>query len=145
MRPESEPPDPGEPAGPEEPSYGPMSDAHWSRSRRGSNREALEYYRQKSRAPGVAEGGAPRNQYCLECGGVVPLSYDSREPLARGREPERCPHCRAELEGRVRQMFNWVETDQVPEGDAKAVLPFFLLALALIAGLAYLGLRACGT
>ena len=36
------------------PVYGNMSDDHWSRARAGENAEALEYYRERSRAPGVA-------------------------------------------------------------------------------------------
>ena len=116
-------------------SYGPMSEHHWSRTRDDRNRDALEYYREKSRAPGVAEGGSHRNQYCLSCGGVIPLEYDSREPLDERAALESCPHCGVALEGRVRQMFNWVETDQVPSGDAKAVLPVLIL---LLLGLAFL-------
>ena len=30
-------------------------------------------------------------------------------------------------------MFNWVETDQVPEGDFRAVLPLLILMVVLIA------------
>jgi hypothetical protein len=35
-------------------------------------------------------------------------------------------------------MFNWVEIDQVPEGDARAVLPLVFAALALLALLVWL-------
>ena len=130
----------GGPEGGKSPSsWGNISEHHWSRSREGMNEEALEHYRERSRAPGVEEGGAERNHYCLECNGVIPLQYDSRE--AAGKETGRCPHCGVELEGRVRAMFNWVETDQVPDSDFKALLPLFLMAgfvvLALAAGLAW--------
>lgn len=124
-------PDPPEPDG-IPPSFGPMSEHHWSRSRGDRNEEALEFYREKSRAPGVAEGGSHRNQYCLSCGGVIPLEYDSRVPLDEQTRTESCPHCGEALEGRVRQMFNWVETDQVPAGDAKFVLPVLLGLVGLI-------------
>jgi hypothetical protein len=93
---------------------------HGSPSRSERNREALDYYRERSRAPGVASGGAERNHYCMACNGVIPLEYDSRRPA--GGPPEKCPHCGAELDRRVRAMFNWVEIDQVPSGDARFVL-----------------------
>lgn len=112
------------------PSWGNMSDAHWSRARADANPEAMEYLRARSRAPGVAEGGAARNHYCMSCNGVIPLDYDSRRP-SEG-PPGACPHCGAELEEHVRAMFNWVEIDQVPRGDARAVLPLALGALALL-------------
>jgi hypothetical protein len=124
-----EPPAPAEP--PPGPSWGNMSERHWSRSRRGQNREAIDHYQQRSKAPGVAEGGAERNHYCLQCDGVIPLRYDSRVPLEQ-QLPELCPHCGAALEGRVRAMFNWVEIDQVSGSDARAVLPFVALGLLLI-------------
>lgn len=104
---------------------------HWSKAREGLNQEAIEHYRARSRAPGVASGGAERNHYCMSCNGVIPLSYDSRRP-AEG-PPGNCPHCGAELDARVRAMFNWVEIDQVPQGDARAV---FRIALGVGAALA---------
>ena len=80
-------------------SFGNMSDAHWSRARAGSNAEAIEYYRQRSLAPGVEAGGSERNCYCMECDGVIPIE----------RSVEACPHCGASLEGMARRYFNWVE------------------------------------
>ena len=47
----------------------------------------------------------------------------------------------AKLEGRVRAMFNWVETDQVPGSDLKVLLPLFL-GVAVVLGLAAWGLWA---
>lgn len=117
-------------------SFGNMSDEHWSRARQGLNEEALEHYRKRSRAPGVAEGGAARNHYCMECDGVVPLEYDSRDSAPTG--PERCPHCDAPLDERVRAMFNWVEIDQVPGSDFKALLPSFAVGLLVVLGLWWL-------
>ena len=118
----------------EEPSksFGNMSEAHWSRSRADLNEEALEYLRDRSHKPGVAEGGAARNMYCPHCQGVIPLEYDSRE--APTGERQRCPHCGGELDERVREMFNWVEIDQVSGSDAKALLPLFLLILVVVLG-----------
>ena len=112
------------------------SEEHWSRSklRAGQNKDALEYYRERSRAPGVAEGGAGRNHYCMSCNGVIPLEYDSREPASGA--PTHCPHCGVELDSHVRAMFNWVEIDQVPGSDFKALLPLFLLVLVVLAALA---------
>jgi hypothetical protein len=139
-----EPPDPQPSAAPEraydperartEKSFGVGGAAHWARQRKDLHREEIEFLRERSRAPGVAEGGALRNHYCLECHGVIPLEYDSRES-AEGRAPERCPHCGAELGGGVRMMFNWVELDQVPGSDLRALLPFLIAG-----GLALLGL-----
>ena len=63
---------------------------------------------------------------------MIPLEYDSRVPLDEQAATERCPHCGERLEGRVRQMFNWVETDQVPTGDARAVLPVLLGLVVLV-------------
>lgn len=95
-------------------SYGNMSDDHWSRTRGERNREAIDYYRERGKAPGVAEGGEARNFYCMECDGVVPYDH----------EGDTCPHCQANIAGRTRRYFNWVEIDQPGEGDFKAVLPF---------------------
>lgn len=114
------------------PSFGNISDHHWSRSRAGANQDAIEYMQQRSKAPGVESGGAERNHYCMQCQGVIPLRYDSRVPLEE-RLPEHCPHCGAALEGRVRAMFNWVEIDQVAGSDAKALLPLFVGALTVLA------------
>jgi hypothetical protein len=100
-----------------------MSPQHWSRTRGARNAEAIDYYRQRSQAPGVAEGGAARNSYCMQCDGVIPWD---------GFEGGACPHCGAALEGNTRRFFNWVEIDRAPEGDARAVLPLAALALALL-------------
>lgn len=110
-----------------EKSFGNMGPAHWSRARAGKNREALDYYRQRSRAPGVAEGGGARNHYCMECDGVIP--FDHAEPG--------CPHCGAELEGAVKRFFNWVEIDRPPPSDARALLrpALWILGALLLAGL----------
>ncbi len=135
---EAGPPDEGPPdSGAAPSSVGNISEHHWSRARAGANREAIEYMQGRSRAPGVESGGAERNHYCMECQGVIPLSYDSRVPLDE-QVPERCPHCGAPLEGRVRAMFNWVEIDQVSGSDARALLPLFLAALLALVLLALL-------
>ena len=112
----------------------PLGEDHWSKSRAGENEEALEYYRERSKAPGVEDGGGMRNHYCFECDGVIELEYDSREPAPK--TPETCPHCGAKLEGGARRMFNWVELDQPPGSDARALLLPALggvLVLAVIA------------
>ena len=118
-------PSPGRDGGTDEPepraapgakSFGNMSDAHWSRSRAGTNEEALEYYRERSRAPGVASGGAERNFYCMRCDGVI--AHDHRGAS--------CPHCGEPLEGTARRYFNWVEINEPASSDFKALLPFVL-------------------
>ena len=103
-------------------SWGNMSDAHWSRARRDKNAEALEYYRQRSRAPGVAEGGEARNFFCMKCDGVIPHDF-------RGGH---CPHCNAELDERIKRYFNWVEINEPPASDFMALLPLALGGLAVI-------------
>jgi hypothetical protein len=108
-----------------------LPDDHWSRNRSERNHEALEYLREKSRAPGVAEGGAERNQYCMQCGGVLPLAYVSSQPADRAH-PATCPHCGAEVHPTVRAMFNWVEIDQVPRGDFAALAPWLFGAVLLV-------------
>ncbi len=100
-----------------------MGDHHWSRARAGENQEALDYYRERSRAPGVAQGGGARNFYCMQCDGVIPLDHQG----------ERCPHCRATIEGDARRYFNWVEIDRPPRSDARALLPLFALAVLVLA------------
>lgn len=107
-------------------SYGNMSEHHWSKTRGERNREAIEYYRERSRAPGVAEGGGPRNFYCMECDGVVP--HDHAGPA--------CPHCGASLEGASRRYFNWVEIDRTPAGDLAALAPW---AIGAVVGLSLFG------
>lgn len=110
-----------------------LPEDHWSKTRDERNAEALEYLRERSKAAGVAEGGTERNAYCMECHGVIPLHYDRRIP--KNERPDLvCPHCGAVQEGRVRAMFNWVETDEVPESDLGALLPWILLLAALLIG-----------
>ena len=115
-------------------SVGRVTDEHWTRARADLNQDALEYLRDRNAAPCVAEADQnARNSYCMECDGVLPLEYDSRTPAAR--KTERCPHCGAKLERNIRRMFNWVEMDQVPDSDLRALLPFFAaagLALTLL-------------
>jgi hypothetical protein len=123
-------------------SFGNMSEQHWSRARKGQNREAIEFYQERSRAPGVADGGSHRNHYCPSCRGVVPLAYDSRQPVDRQRQ-ERCPHCGTEFVPGVREMFNWVEMDQVPASDARALLPWLALVGLVALALVLILLRAC--
>jgi hypothetical protein len=114
---------------PDGPSWGNVSDRHWSRARKGAHREQLEYYRERSRAPGVAEGGAERNFYCMECDGVVPFRD----------APERCPHCGAAIDEHVRRYFNWVEIAEPGGSDARALAPLFAAGLlALLAAAALL-------
>ena len=105
-------------------SFGNMSEQHWSRARAGENQEALDYYRRRSRAPGVAEGGAERNYYCMKCDGVIPFEFGG----------PRCPHCAEPLEGMAKRYFNWVEINEPARSDFKALLPF-LVAGALILAL----------
>lgn len=109
-------------------SYGNMGESHWSRARRGTNEEALEYYRDRSRAPGVADGGAERNYYCMECDGVIPHDH------ATGA----CPHCGTRLEGMARRYFNWVEINEPARSDFAALLRPALLVMALAAAAACL-------
>ena len=120
-------------------SWGNVSDEHWTRTRKGMNQEALEYLRERSHAPGVEEGGGPRNHYCMSCNGVIPLEYDQRAPATE--EVLVCPHCGVELDARVRAMFNWVEIDQPPKSDLGPLLGVAVagtLALGLIVFLAWL-------
>lgn len=107
-------------------SYGNMSDSHWSRARSGTNEEALEYYRERSRAPGVAEGGAERNYWCMECDGVIPHDHAGTA----------CPHCGASLEGMAKRYFNWVEINEPARSDFAALAKPALLFLALAAAVA---------
>jgi hypothetical protein len=120
-----------------EKSFGNVSaDKHWAAARAELNKDELDFLRERSQAPGVAEGGALRNHYCMSCNGVIPLEYDSnasREEVP----PENCPHCGVALEGGVRMMFNWVEIDQVHGSDARALMPFFLAGFVVLLGLAW--------
>jgi len=116
----------------QEGSWGAISDKHWTRTRRDANSEALEYYRQRSRAPGVREGGAERNFYCMQCDGVIPYS----------ESVTRCPHCGAEVERGVKRYFNWVETE-MPRGSdlPRALVP---IAALLVLGALALWWVGCG-
>lgn len=106
-------------------SFGNISEHHWTRARDGTNREAIEFYRQRSHDPGVAEGGEERNYWCMECGGVVP--YDYQGPS--------CPHCKAALEGDAKRYFNWVEIDREVESDWRIAWPLILIAVVALFGL----------
>ena len=105
-------------------SFGNISERHWSRARAGTNEEALEYYRSRSRAPGVAAGGAERNYYCMECEGVIAFDWQG----------EHCPHCNTALSGMAKRYFNWVEINEPAASDFRALLPFLLGGLVVLAG-----------
>jgi hypothetical protein len=109
-------------AGTQPPSHD-LEDHDPSRARGERNREALEYYRERSRAPGVAEGGAERNHYCMACDGVIPFGFAG----------ERCPHCDEPLDERVRRYFNWVEINEPPDSDLRPLARVALAGLALAA------------
>ncbi len=114
----------------DEKSYGNMSDQHWSKTRGDRNSEALDYYRDRSKAPGVEGGGEARNYYCMECDGVIP--WDDFEG-------DKCPHCGAEIEGSARRYFNWVEIDRTPKSDRMAMViavGIVLVVLGLLTGIA---------
>lgn len=113
-------------------SYGNISEHHWSRARSGENQEALEYYRQRSHAPGVESGGGARNHYCMQCDGVIPMEH-----LESGAT-QVCPHCGAALDEHVKRYFNWVEIDEPPASDLRALLPFLVLGLLLLIAAALL-------
>jgi len=115
-------------------SWGNISEHHWTRSRAGLNKEAIDYYRERSKAPGVEEGGGMRAHYCMSCKGVIPLEYDQRVPASK--ELQHCPHCGVELDPRVREMFNWVEIDQPPDSDFRALLPILLGGLLVLVAIA---------
>jgi hypothetical protein len=109
--------------GAREPSFGNMSDAHWSRSRADLNAEALEYYRQRSHAPGVESGGAERNFYCMQCDGVIAFDHAGAS----------CPHCGASLAGAAKRYFNWVEINEPASSDFKALVPFLIGGFVILA------------
>lgn len=108
------------------PSFGPMGPEHWSRARAGLNAEALEYYRERDLAPGVAGGGAERNFYCMRCAGVIPFAPPAVV----------CPHCGAELGEAARRYFNWVEINEPPPSDLRPLLARAGLVVAAVLALA---------
>ena len=111
-----------------------MSDRHWSRARRDHNREAIDYLRERSRAPGVAEGGGARNFYCMNCDGVIPHDAPGSS----------CPHCGAAIEAGVRRYFNWVEMSEPQRREPRVLLPWILLALLALSLGAWYFLRGRG-
>ncbi len=108
----------GDPKGPPAKSFGNMGPDHWTRSRGDQNEAAFEYYRERGKAPGVAEGGGSRNFYCMDCDGVIPTD----PPVTA------CPHCGVAIQGEVRRYFNWVEIDTPPTSDWLALRPYLLAA-----------------
>lgn len=105
-----------------------MSDNHWSKTRGERNKDAIDYYRERSKAPGVEGGGDARNFYCMECDGVIP--WDDFEGDA-------CPHCNAAVDGSARRYFNWVEIDRTPAADRTALLlavGIVVLSIAAVLG-----------
>jgi hypothetical protein len=102
-------------------SFGNIGDDHWTRTRKDANAEDIEYLRERSKAPGVAEGGEARNFYCMECEGVIPFEEGDVT----------CPHCGVEVRGTSRRYFNWVEIDTPPESDFAALLPYAVALLLL--------------
>ncbi len=116
-------------------SWGEMSDEHWSRTRGDRNDEVIEYYRSRGEAPGVESGGAVRNHYCMKCDGIIPLSYFQMRPA--DNEERHCPHCGVKLDQRIHRMFNWVEIDQPPGSDLKVLMPVIIVAVVVLAALAW--------
>jgi hypothetical protein len=106
-------------------SWGRISEFHWSRLRKGSNTEALEYYRQRSKAPGVREGGDVRNFYCMHCDGVIPYQAGAA----------RCPHCGAAVEAGIRRYFNWVEMEMPKPSDTGFLIGIGIAAVLVLATL----------
>jgi hypothetical protein len=43
-----------------------------------------------------------------------------------------CPHCGAALDESVKRYFNWVEMNDPPKSDLRALLPFLLGAIVLL-------------
>src|SRR5258706_873788 len=119
------------PREPEPKSFGNMSEHHWSRAGKDSNPEALEFLRGRCAAAGVREGGSERNFYCMQCDGVIPYSPPR----------ETCPHCGATLDESVKRYFNWVEMNDPPRSDFKALWPLLLGGLLLLVALAALALK----
>ena len=112
-------------------SFGNISEHHWSRTRKGANQEAIDYYRKRSHDPGVEEGGESRNYYCMECGGVIPFDHEGKV----------CPHCSTSLGEDARRYFNWVEIDRPVQSELKSLWPLILVAFLGILGLGYLLVR----
>lgn len=120
-------PDPidGPTPAPPEKSFGNMGPGHWSRARAGENAEALDYYRSRSKAPGVESGGGARNFYCMRCDGVIEFDHTGAT----------CPHCGEPLDEHSKRYFNWVEINEPATSDLKALLPT-LIGAAIVLGLA---------
>ncbi len=109
-----------------EKSFGNIGPKHWSRARAGENAEAIDYYRERSKAPGVAEGGGARNFYCMRCDGVIPFDHAESS----------CPHCGEALDENAKRYFNWVEINEPAKSDFKALLPTLIgAAVALVVAL----------
>ena len=60
------------------------------------------------------------------------------------RESLTCPHCGADLAGKTRRYFNWVEIDQPPKSDLAVLLPWLAGALAVVIVLGWLAFRWLG-
>jgi len=103
-----------------------MSEHHWSKTRGERNRDAIDYYRERSKAPGVAEGGDARNFYCMECDGVIPWDDFTGDS---------CPHCGSVIAGSARRYFNWVEIDRTPSADRTAFFLAISIALTVLGAL----------
>jgi len=116
-------------------SFGNISEHHWSRARKGTNQEAIDYYRKRSHDPGVEEGGESRNFYCMECGGVIPFEEEGAE------KAESCPHCSASLSEDARRYFNWVEIDRPVQSELRSIWPLVVIVILGIVGLGYLLVR----
>ncbi|MCA9003433.1 MAG: hypothetical protein KDB61_16025, partial [Planctomycetes bacterium] len=101
-----------EPAKPKK-SFGNMGPDHWTQAREDANGEDIACYRERSRAPGVAQGGGSRNFYCMECDGVIPSDPPQKT----------CPHCGVAIRGEVGRHFDRVEIATPPASDWKALRP----------------------
>ena len=104
-------------------SYGNMSEHHWSKTRGERNREAIDYYRERSRAPGVEEGGGPRTSTAWTATGSSPTTRGS----ARARTVARSSTARS-----GGTSTGW-EIDRPPASDLRALLPWMVLVAALLA------------
>jgi hypothetical protein len=106
----------------DEKSFGNIGPKHWTRARAGENAEAMDYYRERSKAPGVASGGGPRNFYCMRCDGVIPHDHGGAS----------CPHCGEPLDENAKRYFNRVEINEPAKSDFMALLPTLIGAAVVL-------------
>ncbi|MFN0205421.1 MAG: hypothetical protein ACKVS6_03805 [Planctomycetota bacterium] len=96
----------------------PSDRAEWERNR---HAEAIEFHNKQNERAGMEGDVARRNQYCPACRGVVDW------------KAEKCPHCGAAIEAKLRDYYNFSDFEApVERSELLPILTAFLILIGIV-------------